>query len=257
MNNNKWDKDHPFKVNLEDDGFLNPDDLEKIVPSVPQKKKFEVHIDDDMPSLESGEQQPQYKGEIYFSNRRPVKQPVRPENSQTADKTVASSRSNKNKNSSAKSLLAVFCAVVILFTTALSSIAITCINDVLAIGRSDEVVIVNVPNDATTKDIIDILADEGLIKQKLFCNFYYNLFSFFKNLNRDTKPAEPVYLSGVYYVEKNLGLEGYLTEFREIQRTADTINLVFPEGWTIYQMFDKIAEFGVCSKEELLAMSAS
>ncbi len=28
---------------------------------------------------------------------------------------------------------------------------------------------------------------------------------------------------------------------------------MFPEGWTIYQMFDKIAEFGVCSKDQLLA----
>ena len=50
-----------------------------------------------------------------------------------------------------------------------------------------------------------------------------------------------------------MGLEGYLMEFREIQKTADTITLVFPEGWTIYQMFDKIAEFGVCSKEQLIA----
>jgi hypothetical protein len=38
---------------------------------------------------------------------------------------------------------------------------------------------------------------------------------------------------GVYYVEKNLGLEGYLMEFREIQKSADTITLVFPEGWFI------------------------
>ena len=53
---NKWDKEHPFKVNIEDDGFLNPYELEKIFPAEPAKKKFEVHIEDDGQILDSGEQ---------------------------------------------------------------------------------------------------------------------------------------------------------------------------------------------------------
>ena len=248
---NKWSKDNPFKVSFEDDGFLNPEELEKILPSEPPKKKFEVHIEDDMPSFDTVDQQPQYKGEIYFSNVRPSK-PRQPVQSRTAASPKASTPPKKKKTAS-KSVTAVFLAVVIVFTSALSALAITCINDVLAIGRSDEVVKVTIPNDATTESIIDILADEGLIKQKAFCNLYYDLFNFFKNFNKEKKPAEPVYLSGVYYVEKNMGLEGYLMKFREIQNTADTITLVFPEGWTIYQMIDKIAEFGVCRKEQLIA----
>lgn len=253
---NKWDKDHPFKVSFEDDGFLNPEELEKIVPSEPSKKKFEVHIDDDTPSIDTFDQQPQYKGEIYFSNVRPSKPSVQnqapPVQSRPAAQ-VKPAASKKKKNKSSKSVTAVFLAVVIVFTTALSALAITCINDVLAIGRSDEVVIITIPNGSTTESIIDILAEEGLVKQKLFCNFYYDLFTFFKNFNKEEKPEEPVYNGGVYYVEKNLGLEGYLMKFRETQKTADTITLVFPEGWSIYQMFDKIAEFGVCSKEQLIA----
>lgn len=251
---NRWDKDHPFKVNLEDDGFLNPDDLEKIVPAAPIKKKFEVHIEDDDSQLfESVDQQPQYKGEIYFSNRRPVKPASQNvENINTGKQTSSDKSGLKKKNSTFNSVLAVFLAVVIVFTSAFSALAISCINDVLAIGRSDELVKVTIPSGATTESIIDILADEGLINQKLFCNFYYNLFTFLKNINKEKKPADPVYLSGVYYVKKNLGLEGYLMKFREIQKTADTITLVFPEGWTIYQIIDKIAEFGVCSKEQLI-----
>ena len=253
---NKWDKEHPFKVNIEDDGFLNPDELEKIMPAEPPKKKFEVHIDEDGPDFYSGDQQPEYKGEIYFSNRRPVRpQAQQPTNNQTnpqRNSNASSGSKKKKKKKSSKSVAAIFLVVVTVFTTALSAVAISCINDVLAIGRTDEVVKVTIPNDATTESIIDILADEGLIKQKLFCNLYYNLIDFVKNFNRDGEPKEPVYLSGVYYVEKNLGLEGYLTEFREIQKSADTITLVFPEGWTVYQMFNKIAEFGVCSKEQLL-----
>lgn len=253
---NKWNKDNPFKVSFEDDGFLNPDELEKILPSEPVKKKFEVHIEDDMPSFDTVDQQPQYKGEIYFSNVRPPKpQPpvqVPPVQSRPVQNPKAPARKKKKKTSS-KSVTAVFLAVVIVFTSALSALAITCINDVLAIGRSNEVVKVTIPNGATTESIIDILAAEGLVKQKMFCNFYYDLFNYFKNFNKKEKPKDPVYLSGVYYVEKNLGLEGYLMEFREIQKTADTITLVFPEGWSVYQIFDKIAEFGVCNKDQLIA----
>ena len=253
---NKWDKDHPFKVNIEDDGFLNPDELEKILPAEPAKKKFEVHIEDDGQILDSGEQQPEYKGEIYFSNRRPVR-PVQPDTVNGGQQNYRSPSTNagtkkKKKKGSSKSVTAIFLIVVTVFTTALSAFAISCINDVLAIGRTDEVVKITIPNESTTESIIDILADEGLIKQKLFCNLYYDLIDFVKNFNKDGEPKEPVYLSGVYYVEKNLGLEGYLMEFREIQKSADTITLVFPEGWSVYQMFDKIAEFGVCSREQLI-----
>lgn len=251
--NNPNSKKEPFKVNIEDDGFLNPDELDNIIPPPVElpKKKFEVHIEDDAPPLDFDDHTPQYKGEVYFSNRKPSRrvqqQPAAPVKTQPAPV------SKNIKKKAFNSVVAVFCAVVLVFTTAFSAIAITCINDVLALNRSEEVVKVTIPQDATTDSIIDILSDEGLIKQKLFCKLYYKGVTFLKNINKENKPEEPDYLSGVYYVQKNLGLEGYLTEFREIQKTADTISLVFPEGWTIYQMFDKIAEFGVCSKEELLA----
>ncbi len=249
---NKWDSEHPFKVSIEDDGFLNPDDLDKIKPVEIPKKKFEVHIDEDDQQFDIDEQQPEYKGEIYFSNRRPVR-PATQQPSQNQRKSSSGSSSKKKKRKSSRSLLAGFLIIVMVFTSALSALAISCINDVLAIGRTDEVVKISIPNDATTDGIIDILADEGLIKQKFFCKLYYQLIDFVKNFNKDGEPKQPVYLSGVYYVEKNLGLEGFLMEFREIQRTADTITLVFPEGWSVYQMFDKIAEFGVCSKEQLIS----
>ena len=92
----KWNKENPFKVNIEDDGFLNPDELEKILPVEPQKKKFEVHIEENIREFDSGEQQPEYKGEIYFSNRRPVRpapqQPVNVNNNRTVNNNKKSSK---------------------------------------------------------------------------------------------------------------------------------------------------------------------
>ena len=251
-NNNMGENKKPFTVHIEDDGFLTPDALENIRPeNKPVKKKFEVHIDEDAILTDEDDHTPQYKGEVYFSSRRPQRKPSQPSQAPASNSNSSASKSKKTK--AFNSVLAVFLAVVLVFTTAFSAIAITCINDVFALNRSDEIVKITVPQDSTTSSIIDILDDEGLIKQKLFCKLYYNLVTFLKNLNKDPKPGEPEYLSGVYYVQKNLGLEGYLNEFKEVQKTADTITLVFPEGWTIYQIFNKISEFGVCSKEELYA----
>lgn len=250
--NNTNGRKKPFEVHIEDDGFLSPETLESIKPvDKTPKKKFEVHIDEDAVIPEVDDHTPEYKGEVYFSNRKPQKkisQPVQPSSVMKKQPETKKTSGNKAFNS----VLAIFLAVVLIFTTTFSAIAITCINDVLALNRSEELVKVTIPKDSTTDSIIDILSDEGLIKQKIFCKLYYNLVTFLKNLNKDPKPGAPEYLSGVYYVQKNLGLEGYLNKFMEVQKTADTINLVFPEGWTIYQMFDKIAEFGVCSKQELL-----
>ena len=216
--NRENNKNDVFKVNIEDDGFLNPEDLDNLTPPpvLPSKKKFEVHIEeDDVQTLDFEDQQPKYKGEIYFSNSRPSKSQNR--SAQTERRVQQAAPGGKDKKKVVfNSALAVFCAVVLIFTTALSAIAISCINDVLALGRKNDVVTVTIPSDATTDEIIDILSDEGLVKQKLFCKLYYKAFDFIKNFNKKEKPADPVYLSGVYYVQKNLGLEGYLTEFKEI-----------------------------------------
>ncbi len=251
-NNNSTPNKKPFKVNINDEDYYNSGPIENSPssPATSRRKKFEVHIDDDALPPVYDDHTPQYKGEVYFSNRKPQKKMPQPVQSDDSAPEKQPKSFKKRLFGSASSL---FWIIVIIFTTAFSAVSITCINDVLALNRSEEIVKVTIPQDSTTDSIINILSDEGLVKQKLFCKVYYKLVDFLKNINEDEKPADPVYLSGVYYVQKNLGLEGYLNEFKEIQKTADTITLVFPEGWTIYQMFDKIAEFGVCSKEQLLA----
>ena len=266
MNNDNFPEipkkpDKKFTVHIDDSDYLSPSQLDKITPPPVEKKKFEVHIDDyDSASTDNSatEHQPQYKGEIYFSNRRPIKKEpeVVEDIISTSDSTPASkitSGKKKKKNVVLQNGLIVFCSVVLILTTAFSAFGISCVNDVLALNRSEEKVKIVIPQDATTGEIIDILDDNGLIHQKLFCKSYYELVTWFKNINKKNKPADPKYLSGVYYVERNLGLEGFLNRFKASPKEADTVWLVFPEGWTIYQIIDKIDEFEVCSKEEMLA----
>lgn len=246
-----------FEVHIDDADYLAPAELDKLTPPPVQKKKFEVHIDDfEAPQPVNNDQQPKYKGEIYFSNRKPVKPVQEPvaesfasEVNEAPLKRNAQKKNGKKKakNSLKNNTLLIFCSVVLILTCALSAFGITCINDILAINRSEEKVEVKIPQNATTDDVLDILKDSGLIKQKLFSKFYLSFIQIF------THSKDPKYLSGVYYPESDLGLEGLLNEFKASNKEKDTVWLVFPEGWSAYQIIDRLNSSGVCSKDEMLA----
>jgi len=81
----------PFQVKIADDGFLSSDSLNKAkaVPPVPPKKKFEVHIEDNLQATSFDEHTPKYNGEVYFSNRKPSrKQPVVQQEEKYSDEKV-------------------------------------------------------------------------------------------------------------------------------------------------------------------------
>lgn len=251
-----------FEVHIDDADYLAPVELDKITPPPVNKKKFEVHIDDyEAPQPVTNEHQPKYKGEIYFSNRKPVKPIQEPVNAVPADtgvtpvasKTVKKPIKNNNSKNKPKfkslsnNVLLIFCTVVLILTCALSAFGITCINDILAINRSEEKVEVKIPQNATTDEVLDILKESGLIKQKTFSKFYLEFIQIF------THSKEPKYLSGVYYPESNLGLEGLLNEFKASNKEKDTVWLVFPEGWSAYQIIDRLNSSGVCSRDEMIA----
>lgn len=123
---------------------------------------------------------------------------------------------------------------IVLVTALLSGIGIGCINDVLAINGNDEEVIVTVPENASTSDIIKLLKDAKLIHNKSFCKF----FSGFRGYTKSK------YQSGVYYLSTDMGLEGMLDEIKGNNQytSQETVSLSFPEGWTVQQMMDKLVK---------------
>lgn len=132
-------------------------------------------------------------------------------------------------------------AFIIISTTILSYVGITCVGDMLAINRSDEVVVVSIPDKASYSEIIDILSDNNLVKRKMFCK----LFTKYRGFDDET------YLSGNYYLNSKMGVEGMLKDLMAAPVTADTISLSFPEGWTIQQIFEKLDKNDVCDTNKL------
>ncbi len=215
-----------------------------------EKKKFVVHIDESLiDSPQSVEPKPQ-SGGIYFSNY--------PKHHKAPEESIKSNARKENKAPKAKrehkakvkngiervgGRAAVgFLSFILISTILLSYVGITCLGDMLAINRSDENTVVDIPADATYSEIIDILKDNGLIKRKEFCK----LFAKFRGFDGET------YLSGQYYLNSKMGVEGMLKDIMAAPVTAESISLSFPEGWTVTQILEKIEKYDVCNSAKVL-----
>lgn len=144
------------------------------------------------------------------------------------------------QNKKAWILITVCIAAAVLIST----YAISCMNDILAIGRDSETVItVNVPAQTDTKGAIDILKDNKLIKHKYFCRIFAKVLQY-----RDDN-----YLTGIYYLTESMGLENMLSSFKKPTVTGETVTLTFPEGYTVSQIAEKLEKYEVCSQTAFFA----
>lgn len=124
----------------------------------------------------------------------------------------------------------------------LASIALSCINDVLAINRDNETVVeVVLPNDANTDIAIDVLDDAGLIKNKLFCKMFIKAMGY----------TDKNYLPGVYYLSESMGVEKMISRFKTSSTRGAVISITIPEGYTIDQIFERLEKNGVCTSAAL------
>lgn len=136
-----------------------------------------------------------------------------------------------------------FFSVVICVSVLLSVFALSCVNDILAMNRSTEKISVSVNQDMTTNQVIDALADKGLIKNAWFCKLMAGFLGF----------SDTEYLTSVYSLQPSYGLERMLRTMSTSSLGTETVRLIFPEGYTIEQIFAKLEEFEVCSADSLRA----
>ena len=158
--------------------------------------------------------------------------------SQSDNKKLKSSRKSIKNKYRKRTLLAIACSFVL--AVVLSAVAISCVNDILAINRDTEkIVTVTIPSDATTSKVIRILDKEGLITNSLFCNVIAKLQGF----------RSDNYIPGIYYVTPSMGLEGMLLHFKSAQTTGETVRLTFPEGYNVDQIMEKLEKYEVCTSQ--------
>ncbi len=140
-----------------------------------------------------------------------------------------------------KSLFIVF-ACCLAMSILLSSIALSCINDVLAINRDgEETIEVVLPNDADTNEALKVLDKAGLIKNTVFCNIFLSIMG----------ESDEGYLPGVYYFTDDLGVEKMIDRFKTSSTRGATISVTIPEGYTIDQIFARLEKNNICTADSL------
>ncbi|MDR1464122.1 MAG: endolytic transglycosylase MltG [Oscillospiraceae bacterium] len=261
-NQNAWGKDprrgqppqegaqaQPFKLDLDFDTLELSTDIESL-------------LEPDAPSA---------KGAIYFANppkqrshpsSRPVGVPVTPPPKAAAPepaapkaKTGAAQSKKKKKRQRSAHAGAIVLAVLIcsLAATALFSwLGISALQDVFAMGKtSNREVELTIPNKATTADVIDILSNNKLINQKAVCKLYTNFTEWMKSKNSGASYKKPEYIGGMYLVNSGMGLEELLGFFKAQPTQSETVSLLFPEGYTMQQITEKISRYRVTSMQVL------
>lgn len=136
----------------------------------------------------------------------------------------------------------IFLIAVIAASTVLSLCAISCVNDILAINRhSEKSITITIDKQVTTHDVIKMLKKNGLIKNEIFCN----LFAKFRGYTNN-------YQTGVFYLNKDMGLEGMIMELKETAQTDETISINFPEGYSVIDIANKLEANEVCKAKNFI-----
>lgn len=120
-----------------------------------------------------------------------------------------------------------------------------CAQDVLAFGRSDEMLTVTIEEGATLDDIAQMLEDNGVIK-------YPWLFKFYCKFTDSTETMDP----GTYQICYNFDYHALVNGMIANSPNRTTVRVMIPEGITAAQVFALMEKNGVCTEEKLAACAA-
>ncbi len=195
------------------------------------------------------------KSGVYFSNPpRTIKNQAAREqgiaiNAETKRKVskrsaaLKESAQTKSKKKTDKiKTAAIMLAIIVGVSAILCFYGIRCINDVLALNVEDKSIEVRVEKGMTDAEVIDILHENDLINNKLFCKLFIKFF------NKDGE-----YISGIYTLTPSLGVEKMISTMKTDFKSAETITLTFPEGWTIEQIAEKLETNEVCTASSFIS----
>ena len=142
-----------------------------------------------------------------------------------------------------KLVFGLICAVVVLLIAVLAAVVYINGLDKAYDSGSPDTVNITVESGSTTADIGALLQEEGIIESA-------SDFKFFSKF----KGYDGKYQAGTYALAPSMKL----SEIAEIIISGKTNNMTFtiPEGYTIYQIADKLAEEGVVDEEKFKMLLA-
>ena len=221
------------------------EDVSEIKPEIPVRKAVSHAKEPDMtvrnaPDVKRNESDLQ-------RNERPVPPPVQqdyiPQRNTAAIKRNTSHHKKKKKKRSRLPGVLILTVFIFAVSICLSLVIIAFGRDMFGIGKSDNIKLINVPENATTKEISELLYDEGIINSPK-C---FQLFTKFR------KSAD-VYLAGEHFVSPSMAYETIINKLTSVEEESqkESVSITFIEGTNLYDAAELLDEEGVCKADEFL-----
>ena len=130
---------------------------------------------------------------------------------------------------------------VCLVSVLLAQFIMTGINDMLAIGKSSEIVQIELEKQSSLDEVIQVLLDKKLISEKWF----FKLYSMFTKCPK-------VFQAGVYELESNMDYQSMLNHIKNSNNIKEVSEVTITEGMSALECANLMAKNEVCDKDEFL-----
>lgn len=133
-------------------------------------------------------------------------------------------------------------AFIIAAAILLAAFVLKYAKEFVGIGKSDIEIVVEIPMNSSTEDIANILYDEGIIDSTYLFRFYSRV-----------KGSDGAFVAGPHTLSPDMSYESMVNELMTgAVDERESVNIVFPEGITIYEAAQKLEEKGVCPADEFI-----
>lgn len=232
--------------------------LEESLREYQERKRQEFHlnisglddIDDDSPEIYSKKSEYDVEPHIVeniesHSHNTPKQEPQVPQQNQKEQKLTKEQKKKLKKRDKKNKRIFFWMWIVMIAVVSFSiaRFAMVNINDMLAVGRDDSVVQIQIPKNATGEEVGNILVESGIIEKP----------SFFALYSQVTK-SEGHYQYGTYEIKKNMDYEAIITHIQSNANRLDdeTTQITITEGMSARQIAQLLEENNICTVDEIL-----
>lgn len=135
----------------------------------------------------------------------------------------------------------IYIAVVLIISAYVSYYAITIANDVFAFVKNDREVTVNIPENATDKEVAYLLEKNGLISY----DWMFELYLIYK-----TDGDSPnTYIPGEKKLNSTMNYNQLIAELTTVHVANEQVSITIPEGFTTDQIIDLLVSNGIGTRE--------
>lgn len=157
--------------------------------------------------------------------------------------TPKKTKKKRRKKGGGSIIFGVILSVVIISVSILAAVFILkAAKEIVALGRADVEIVVDIPMNSSTEDIAEQLFSEGIIED-------VNLFRLFSRF----KGTDGTYIAGTHKLSQNMDYNTIIEVLQEeAENQRETADIVFQEGITIYAAAQKLEEKGICNADEFI-----